>query len=192
MNKKLTIFLAAGILLGGIGLGAYTVNAAQAVQTAAPASPASQTNTPQDEQAPAYSSSIKTANPQDAGDKENQDREAKEEGQGHDAAEEGQDNEAVESTSLQSVAKITVKQAEASALKAVPGKVTGVALENENGNVVYSVGVQTTTGITDVKIDAGNAQVLSQDRQQDRQGDHESDQEKEDHESDNDHVESEH
>ena len=61
-------------------------------------------------------------------------------------------------------AKITAKQAEDAALKKYPGgTVVGKAeLENENGNVVFGVGIKASDGkIYDVKIDAGNGAVLS-------------------------------
>jgi uncharacterized membrane protein YkoI len=65
---------------------------------------------------------------------------------------------------LASQAKIDVTQATAAALKQVPGTVLKTALENENGNVVYSVEVNTASnGVVDVKVDAGNGSVLSQD-----------------------------
>lgn len=69
-------------------------------------------------------------------------------------------NETQEAKILAGYAKITPKQAEAAALAKVPGKVVKVQLENENGNVVYSVEIATGTGIKDVKVDAGNGHVL--------------------------------
>ncbi|MDQ0287066.1 putative membrane protein YkoI [Desulfofundulus luciae] len=137
MNKKLMAYLASGILLLGAaaGLGTYQARTAQAattaVQATAPAAAATQIDTRQQQQQrdlqnPSYTASIRTANPQNAGEKK------------------GQDNEAAESSSLQSLAKITPAQARASALQAVPGKVIKVSLDNENGNVVYSVEVQTS------------------------------------------------
>ena len=48
-------------------------------------------------------------------------------------------------------------------LAAVPGTAGTATLENENGNVVYSVIVTTSTGAVDVKVDAGNGKVLAQD-----------------------------
>lgn len=74
-----------------------------------------------------------------------------------------QDNEAAESSSLRLIAKIGPEQASASALQAVPGKVIKVSLDNEDGNLVYSVEIKTSTGVVDVKVDAGNGKVLSQD-----------------------------
>lgn len=47
--------------------------------------------------------------------------------------------------------------------KAAPGQVIKVSLDNENGNVVYSVEIRTSTGIVDVKVDAGNGTVLALD-----------------------------
>ena len=68
-----------------------------------------------------------------------------------------------ENAALQPLAKISAADATKAALAAVPGTATTASLENENGNVVYSVIVTTSTGTVDVKVDAGNGTVLSQD-----------------------------
>jgi uncharacterized membrane protein YkoI len=70
-------------------------------------------------------------------------------------------SETDESTQLAGLATITAEQAGQAALAAQPGTVVDVNLENENGNVVYSVIVDTGSGSVDVKIDAGNAGVLA-------------------------------
>ena len=70
--------------------------------------------------------------------------------------------EAQEAQALSKLATITPQEASDAALAAVPGTVTGVQLEDENGNVVYSVVINTGSGSVDVKIDAGNAKVLRQ------------------------------
>ncbi len=70
-------------------------------------------------------------------------------------------NEADEQTQLAGLATITAADASQAALTAQPGTVTDVQLENENGNVVYSVIVDTGNGSVDVKIDAGDATVLT-------------------------------
>ncbi|MDQ1466534.1 MAG: hypothetical protein QOH10_949, partial [Actinomycetota bacterium] len=64
---------------------------------------------------------------------------------------------------LPALAKITPDQAKQAALAAVPGTVTKVALENENGSVVYGVEISANGTTTDGKIDAGNGKVLAQD-----------------------------
>ncbi len=72
--------------------------------------------------------------------------------------------ENTDDSALAGKAKITAKQAEDAALKKYPrGTVAGKAeLENENGNVVFGVGIKASDGkIYDVKIDAGNGAVLS-------------------------------
>lgn len=79
-------------------------------------------------------------------------------------AEDSELSEAEESVQLAPLAKITEDEAKAIALGAVDintvGEVTDVEIENENGNVVYTVEF-TKNGIeTDVKIDAGNGKVL--------------------------------
>ena len=76
-------------------------------------------------------------------------------------ANEGENGEAV---ALSSLAKIDVSQAMAAALGQVPGAVLKVSLDNENGNVVYSIEIKTANDqVRDVKIDAGNAKILSTD-----------------------------
>ena len=86
-------------------------------------------------------------------------------------------SEADESTALEALATVTPDQASAAATAAVPGTVNKVELDNENGSVVYSVEIQTTSGTVDVKVDAGNATVLAQEADDDGgetgQGDHE-------------------
>lgn len=62
-----------------------------------------------------------------------------------------------ESKTLQSLAKITPQQAQRSAETAEKGKATSVRLENEDGNLVYTVVI----GQKKVTVDAGNAHVLS-------------------------------
>jgi uncharacterized membrane protein YkoI len=87
---------------------------------------------------PAYESSIKVVN--------------QNEGEGGEAA------------MLASQAKIDTTRATAAALAQVPGHVLKVALDNENGNLVYSVEIKTANNeVKDVKVDAGNATVLAAD-----------------------------
>lgn len=74
-----------------------------------------------------------------------------------------------ENTQLASMAKITTEQAIASALKAVPGSIMKVELDNENGKLVYSVEVKTNNGISDVKVDAKTGEVLAQNMGQDEE-----------------------
>lgn len=57
---------------------------------------------------------------------------------------------------LQTLAKITAKQAQRSAEASVGGKASSVKLENENGNLIYAVEI----GQQEVKVDAGNGKVL--------------------------------
>ena len=73
-------------------------------------------------------------------------------GETNDDAKEKQD-----STKLQSLSKITPQQAQQAAEAAQGGKASSVKLENENGNVVYSVVI----GKTEVTVDAGNGRILS-------------------------------
>lgn len=67
-------------------------------------------------------------------------------------------DEVEEATFLQSLAKIRAKDAETIALAANPGTtVVKTELDNENGVLVYSV--ELSNGL-DVKVDAGNGQIL--------------------------------
>ncbi|MDE0803517.1 MAG: PepSY domain-containing protein, partial [Acidimicrobiales bacterium] len=74
-------------------------------------------------------------------------------------------SEADEAKALEGLAKISPADAEQAALAAVPGgTVNGAAsLENENGSVVYEVDVTDANGQSvEVKVDAGNGDVLDQ------------------------------
>ncbi len=65
---------------------------------------------------------------------------------------------------MYSLAKISINDAINSATSKFYGKVVKVSLDNENGSLIYSVGVAGSNGkITDVKIDAGNGKILSSD-----------------------------
>jgi uncharacterized membrane protein YkoI len=99
-----------------------------------------------DNQEPAYKSSVQVPH-QNAGTKR------EERGERH--------GEAAEAARLASLTKIDLGPATAAALAQVPGKALRSALDDENGNVVYSVVVQTPAGeVKDVKVDAGTGAVL--------------------------------
>lgn len=85
--------------------------------------------------------------------------------------------DAQEEAQLRSLARITPQQAAQAARAAVPGTVSSVKLENENGNLVYAVVI----GQTEVKVDAGNGRVLHQEQagQDEQGGDHEGGQDSE-------------
>ncbi|NJF24669.1 peptidase M4 [Thermococcus sp. Bubb.Bath] len=74
-----------------------------------------------------------------------------------------------EAKALQKLAKITPEQAKSAALTKVNGTVVKVSLEDENGYLVYSVEVKTSSGINDVKVDAGNGKVLHIDKGAERE-----------------------
>ncbi len=61
-----------------------------------------------------------------------------------------------ESSHLQSLAKITPEQARSAAEAAKGGTANTVKLENEDGNVVYSVSI----GKQKISVDAGNGKIL--------------------------------
>ncbi len=66
--------------------------------------------------------------------------------------------DAQESAQYLKLAKITLDQARAAALAAVPGTVTSIKLDEEDGYLVYEVEI----GTQEVIIDAGNGKVLYQ------------------------------
>jgi uncharacterized membrane protein YkoI len=71
------------------------------------------------------------------------------------------DDEQAEAAKLASLAKIDGNQAAAAALAKVPGTVLKTELDNENGNLVYSVEIKLANNeARDVKVDAGNGAVL--------------------------------
>ena len=85
----------------------------------------------------------------DANDDENGTEESEE-------SEENDDNIA----ELQAKAKLTSDEAQAIALKEVPGTVIESELEDEDGVVVYGFEIQSTNGVQDVKIDAATGKVV--------------------------------
>jgi uncharacterized membrane protein YkoI len=69
----------------------------------------------------------------------------------------GETNDDVqEAAKLQLLTKITAQQAQQAAEASVGGKAKSVKLENEDGNLVYTVEI----GQQEVKVDAGNGKVL--------------------------------
>ncbi len=116
----------------------------------------------QEEQEPSYKGSI-----QAPADKEEQNEAAEgRETPESEATEEKQ--EAAEAQQLQSLAKIDQKAAEQAALQEVPGTVKDAELGNENGSVVWEVEVAGNDGtLYEVKVDAGNGQVLHQETEDD-------------------------
>jgi|SRR5436853_3704128 len=57
-------------------------------------------------------------------------------------------------------AKITMKEARATALKEAPGKIKEGELERENGQLIYSFDISTKEGIKEVQVDAITGKVL--------------------------------
>jgi uncharacterized membrane protein YkoI len=73
-------------------------------------------------------------------------------------------SEADEAADLARLATISADEAQAAAQAVVPGTVDKVELDNENGAVVYSVEISDGNGgHIDVKVDAGNGNVVHQD-----------------------------
>jgi uncharacterized membrane protein YkoI len=82
------------------------------------------------------------------------------------------DDERAETAKLTSLAKIDASRAAAAAVAKVPGTVLKTELDNENGNLVYSVEIkQASNEVRDVKVDAGNGAVLHVDADGEEQGD---------------------
>lgn len=96
-------------------------------------------------------------------------------------------SETDEAAALQGKATISVADAEAAALAANPGAtVVQTELDNENGVLVYSVEL---SGGLDVKVDAGNGQILYTEQDDDGNEVGEADEVEE---ADNDNVQEEH
>jgi uncharacterized membrane protein YkoI len=64
-------------------------------------------------------------------------------------------------SALRKLAKITLEDAVRAAQSAAPGTVTESAIENEDGNVVYTVEMRSGNATTEVVVDAGNGKVLA-------------------------------
>jgi uncharacterized membrane protein YkoI len=62
---------------------------------------------------------------------------------------------------LQKLAKITLEDAVRAAQGAAPGTITESGIENEDGNVVYTVEVRSGNSTSEVIVDAGNGKVLA-------------------------------
>ena len=82
-------------------------------------------------------------------------------------------SEADEAKALEGLATISSSDAEAAAVAAVPGgTVNSVELGNENGSVVYEVDMTDANGQSvEVKVDAGNGDVLDTETGDDEAGD---------------------
>jgi uncharacterized membrane protein YkoI len=65
-----------------------------------------------------------------------------------------------EQKQLAKEAKITLKEARATALKEAPGKIKEGELERENGQLIYSFDITTKEGIKEVQVDAITGKVL--------------------------------
>ena len=62
---------------------------------------------------------------------------------------------------LQKQAKITMDEAQRTALAKQSGKVKSGELEKEHGNLIYSFDIRTTSGIHEVQVDAVTGAVVS-------------------------------
>ena len=91
-------------------------------------------------------------------------------------------NEQQESANLVKQAKITEAESRAIALQKVPGAVTDVELEDEDGTIVYGVEVQAKDGSKqDVKVDAQTGKIVKVDNgDEEENGQEENDQEEND------------
>lgn len=145
INRRTSLWLSVGVILAG-ALGTLAI-----AQSGAPA---------QQKQDPPYRSSIQA--PVGADDDSDSDSETEEADEAEEQEQEENDRgEAAESAQLLALAKISSEQARAAALARVPGTVLDSELDNENGNVVYSVEVRKADrSVVDIKVDAGTGQVL--------------------------------
>jgi uncharacterized membrane protein YkoI len=64
-------------------------------------------------------------------------------------------------SALQKLARITLEDAVRAAQGAAPGTVIESGIENEDGNVVYTVEMRSGKSTTEVVVDAGNGKVLA-------------------------------
>ena len=63
---------------------------------------------------------------------------------------------------MQKEAKISMKQARATALKKAPGKIASAELERENGKLIYSFDIKSKKGgVTEVNVDAMTGDVVA-------------------------------
>lgn len=153
-RKKLAVGAAAAALL--------TLGGGAAIAAQNPAETTGTSGAKQEEQDPNIKGSV--AAPAEKG-AENEAAEGKE-GQENEAAEDKQ--EAAEAKQLEGLAKIDQAAAEKAALDAVPGTVKDAELGNENGFVVWEVEVSANDGtLQEVKVDAGNGQILAQEAEDD-------------------------
>jgi uncharacterized membrane protein YkoI len=142
------------LMVGALAATALTVGGGAAI-AAQQAPETTGHETKQEEQEPSYKGSI-----QAPADNEEQNEAAE--------GRETPEGEAAEEKQLQSLAKIDQKAAEQAALQAVPGTVKDAELGNENGYVVWEVEVAGNDGtLYEVKVDAGNGQVLHQETEDD-------------------------
>jgi uncharacterized membrane protein YkoI len=140
-SPRLKRILASIAIAGGLGVGAAGI-AAAATNASSPTPSGSTTGsgaTDSQQQDPSYQSSVTLP-------------------------EQANQSQADEAKALEAAAKTSPDQARHAALAAVPGTTGNVSLDNEDGNVVYSVEVTDSNGtVTDVKVDAGNGTVLAKD-----------------------------
>lgn len=157
MKKVTAGALAATVLTLG---GGAALAAGQNPATAQNGGAAATQEQAQEEQEPSYTGSIKAPGGQDSENEAAEGPEGKETTQSEAAEDKA---EAAEEQQLQSLAKIDQRAAEQAALQAVPGQVAESELGNENGFVVYEVEIKGDDGQThEVKVDAGNGNVLAQ------------------------------
>lgn len=156
--KKASVFATTATLLVGAAVGLSLLSPARLALAnggSTPVTGTASTPAPAVANEPSYRASIQVPNVQDA--------------QANDPGKSDTDQEAAESSQLASQAKTTPEQARSAALAAVPGQVTKVSLDNENGNLVYSVEITDASGVTaDVKVDAGDGRVLAREQGEDK------------------------
>ena len=151
MKKASVLATAATLVVGGaLGLGLFNQGHVALASSGNPApvvaGPAN-TSAPAESDGPSYRASIQIPNAPDGSE------------------EAGTTKDSAEAAQLAGQARITAEQAKSAALQAVPGQAVKAELDNENGNLVYSVEVKDASGATvDVKVDAGNGQILTKEQ----------------------------
>jgi uncharacterized membrane protein YkoI len=153
--KTSTKLILAAAAIGTLGLGSLAkfVDAAptQSPVAVMPAAGVTEKSDGDGEANPATEAPENTSNSQlQASNPSQQPEKSDGDGEANDATEQQ------ESQKLQSLAKITPQQAQQAAEASAKGTASRVKLENENGNLVYTVVI----GQNEVIVDAGNGKVL--------------------------------
>ncbi|MDO8107175.1 PepSY domain-containing protein [Isoptericola sp. b441] len=159
-SRKLaaTGVVAGALLAGGASMAAASTSAATPSAPAAPAVEAAGTEVPDAQEGAEGTETADGTEPQDPSYAGSVQAPADQTADGS-----SQENEAADAAALAPLASIDAAAASSAATAAVPGAAGTPVLEDENGSVVWGVEVTRADGtVVDVKVDAGNGTVLSQ------------------------------